>query len=58
MKPRANGSYRTEPSLIAPEPPDYDSLSENLCDDTDSATIEQCNNCDAPDCEGRLNNDL
>jgi len=57
MKPRASGSYRTEPSLIAPEPPDYDSLSENLCDDTGSATIEQCNNCDAPDCPERLNNE-
>jgi len=56
MKPRANGNYRTEPSLIAPEPPDYDSLSEGGCRNNEEPTIEQCNNCDAPDCPDRLNN--
>jgi len=57
MKPRANGNFSTEPSLIAPEPPAFDSLSEGCLND-EEPTIEQCNNCDAPDCEGRLNNDL
>ena len=56
MKPRANGSFSTEPSLIAPEPPDFDSLSEGGCRNNKEPTIEQCNNCDAPDCPDRLNN--